>query len=115
MEIAKICRFSMSFGRFSGSATCEDALGLLEEELSRETKAGIRAFGLMFFFCSNARSMPCNRVVNSANFLLYFGILAKATTGPVRRVDWDQSLVELTHNTRPGAVNVEQIPIIFKS
>eukprot|EP00435_Cladocopium_sp_Y103_P044598 s2216_g12.t1 len=39
----------------------EDALGLLEEELSRETKA---------------------------------------TSGPVRRVDWDQSLVELTHNTR---------------
>jgi hypothetical protein len=43
MEIAKIYRFSTGFRGFSGSATGEDALGLLEEELSRETKAGIRA------------------------------------------------------------------------
>lgn len=41
--------------------------------------------------------------------------LSQATTGPVRRVDWDQSLVELTHNTRPSAGNVEQTVVIFKS
>lgn len=59
MEIAKIYRFyrfSTGFRGFSGSATAEDALGLLEEELSRETKAGFelsregfwKEFGVFF-------------------------------------------------------------------